>query len=219
MGELGFFDDCRVERIHGVIIEKYPRDLVDPSPRPFRFTREQYYRLGELGYFEGKRVELIHGEIVEMSPINRPHAISTGLVSDTLEKAFAVGYFVETQQPFAVPGVSPGSEPQPDVAVIPGARRDYPSHPDRAAILVEVADATLRFDTIAKAELYAGAGVADYWVLDIKARQLHVFRDSEPQPAGLGARAYKTRLVLSSTDSISPLAAPTASIRVADLLP
>jgi len=151
-----------------------------------------------------------------LSPINRPHAIETGLVSDALEKAFAIGYFVETQQPFAVPGASPCS--QPDVAVVPGARRDYPNHPDRAAILVEIADTTLRYDTITKAELYAGAGVTDYWVLDIKGRQLHVLRDPVTQPAGLGSHAYKTRLTLSSMDSIFPLATPNASIRVADLL-
>jgi Uma2 family endonuclease len=191
----------------------------DTGPRPWKWTREEYYKLGELGFFEGKRVELIHGEIVEMSPIHRPHAIATGLVSDAMKIAFAAGHFVETQQPFAVPGVNPGSEPQPDVAVIPGVRRDYPNHPDRAAILVEVADTTLRYDTITKAELYAAAGVTDYWVLDIKGRLLHVFREPVPQPAGLGSNAFKKRVTLSATDSISPLAAPNASIRVADRLP
>src|SRR5262245_33829575 len=80
MGELGFFDGCRVERLDGEIIEKYPDDPADPSPRPFRFTREQYYKLGDLGFFDGKRVELIRGEIVEMSPINIAHANSVGFV-------------------------------------------------------------------------------------------------------------------------------------------
>jgi Uma2 family endonuclease len=189
--------------------------------QPFRFTREQYYKLGELGFFDGKRVELIYGEIVEMSPINRSHAAATGLVFESLQIVFASGFYVDMQQPFWVPGVAPGSEPQPDVSVIPGARRDYTDHPTVAALLVEVADTTFFYDTTTKAELYATAGVTDYWVLDISNRQLHVFRDPVPLPlpTDLAATAYKTHLTFNPTDSVSPLAAPHATVRVADLLP
>jgi Uma2 family endonuclease len=183
------------------------------------WTREQYYKLGDLGFFDGKRVELIFGEIVEMSPINRPHATATSLASDALRLVFATGFHVNTQQPFWVLGAAPGSEPQPDVAVIPGSPRDYTDHPTVAALIVEVADSTLFDDTTERAELYATAGIADYWVLDVANRQLHVFRDPVPLPAGLGATAYRTHLTLGPTDTVSPLAAPTASILVNDLLP
>jgi Uma2 family endonuclease len=187
--------------------------------RRWKWTREQYYKLGELGFFDSKRVELIFGDIVEMSPINRPHAMCVSLVSDALKLAFATGFHVNSQQPFAVPSTAPGSEPQPDVAVIPGAPRDYTDHPTVAALIVEVADTTLFDDTTERAELYATAGIADYWVLDVVNRQLHVFRDPVALPAGLGATAYRTHLTLGATDTVSPLAAPTATIRVADLLP
>jgi hypothetical protein len=53
----------------------------------------------------------------------------------------------------------------------------------------------------------------------VENRQLHVFRDPQPLPAGLGATAYQTHLTLSPTDTVSPLAAPGASILVSDLLP
>jgi Uma2 family endonuclease len=187
--------------------------------QPLRFTREQYYKLGELGLFDGKRVELIFGEVVEMSPVNWPHALAVALVTDAVAVAFATGFWLSIQQPFAVPGITPGSEPQPDVAVIPGAKRNYTDHPAVAALLVEVADTTLSKDTTTKAELYATANVADYWVLDVVNRELHVFRDPQPLPTGLGVVAYKTHLTLGPTDSLSPLAAPTAAVRVADLLP
>src|SRR5215470_11228736 len=95
---------------------------------PFRFTRKQYYEMGERGDFDGKRVELIFGEIVEMSPIGWPHALAVGLVADALAAAFPTGYWLSTQQPFVVPGGVPGSEPQPDVVVIPGAKRNYTDH-------------------------------------------------------------------------------------------
>ena len=104
------------------------------GPRPWLWTREQYYKLGELGFFDGKRVELIRGEIIEMSPINPPHANATGLVSDALALVFAIGYHIRVQQPFAVTGGKPGTDPQPDVSVIPGSRRDYPDHPTVAAL-------------------------------------------------------------------------------------
>ncbi len=219
LGELGFFSDCKVERIHGEIIEQYPNDPVDPSPRPFRFTREQYYQLGELGFFDGKRVELIRGEIVEMSPINLPHATATGLVSDALQIVFAMGFYINIQQPFRVPGSVPGSEPQPDVMVVTGTRRGQATHPTSATLIVEVSDSSFYYDITTKAELYAEANVADYWVLDINNRQLHVFRNPALLPAGLGTFAYRLHLILDPTDTVSPLAAAQATIRVADLLP
>jgi Uma2 family endonuclease len=193
----------------------------DAGPRRWKWTREDYYKLGELGFFDGKRVELIFGEIVEMSPINIAHANGVGLVADALTLAFAIGFHINVQQPFWVPGAAPGCEPQPDVSVIPGVRRDYADHPTTAALLVEVADTTFFYDTTTKAELYATAGVADYWVLDLSNRQLHVFRDPVPLPlpTELAATAYKTHLTLAPTDSVSPLAAASAIIRVADLLP
>ena len=191
----------------------------DEGPRPWKWTREQYYKLGELGFFQGKRVELIHGKIVEMSPIKHPHALAVGLVSDALAKAFSGHCHIRVQQPIRIQVSGSVSEPEPDVAVIPGARRDLADHPAQASLLVEVSDSMLGYDTAAKAELYAIAGVGDYWVLDLKGRELHIFRDPVSQPTGLGANAYKTRIVLDAKDSVSPLAAPNATIRVADLLP
>ena len=188
-------------------------------PRPFRLTREQYYEMGERGYFDGKRVELIYGEVVEMSPTNWPHTLCLGLVSEALARVFASGYWVSQQQPLPISSATLVSEPEPDVAVIPGTRRDYTDHPTVAALLVEVSHATLTYDLTTKAELYATAGVPEYWVLDIENRQLHVFRDPAPLQTELEATAYRTRLALAPTDRVSPLAAPAASILVSDLLP
>jgi Uma2 family endonuclease len=180
---------------------------------------EQYYRLAELGFFKGKRVELIHGEILEVSPIGWSHALATGLVVDVLTRIFASGHWVSEQKPFRIPGSSLSSELEPDVAVIPGASRNYSGHPTLAALIVEVADTTLFYDTTTKAELHATAGVADYWVLDLDGRQLQVFRDPVQLPAGLGASGYRTHFVLDASGQLGPLAAPGATITVADLLP
>lgn len=190
-----------------------------PVPPPSgRITREQYYEMGRRGCFDGKRVELIFGEVVEMSPIGWPHRICTGKVADALGRAFSSAFFVDVQQPLPVPGAKAGSEPQPDVAIYAGKREDYADHPPSAALVVEVADTTLTNDTTTKAELYATAGIADYWVLDVDGRRLHIFRDPQHN-AALGVTTYQTHHTLAPTDHVSPLAAPAASILVSDLLP
>ncbi|MFH7243493.1 MAG: Uma2 family endonuclease [Spirulina sp.] len=38
-----------------------------------------------------------------------------------------------------------------------------------------MADSTLRQDCEVKAKLYAQAAIADYWMLDLKHRQIHLF--------------------------------------------
>jgi Uma2 family endonuclease len=197
------------------IVKEVRMSTTPPSTRPFRFTREQYYRLGELGFFYGKRVERIRGEIREMSPIGWPHIVGCRKTAELLGRAFAGLGWVYQAAPLALTD----SDPEPDVAIIPGRFEDYATHPTGALLVVEVADATIDYDTTTKAELYAEAGIAEYWVLDVNARQLHVFRDPTPLPSDLGATAYATRLTLTPTDAVSPLAAPGATITVGDLLP
>jgi Uma2 family endonuclease len=115
--------------------------------------------------------------------------------------------------------VDEDNDPFPDLAVMGGARTFSTTHPTTAELVIEVADTSLREDLSEKAERYATAGVADYWVLDIVNRQLHVLRNPQPLAKGLGATAYRDQTVLGPADRISPLAAPTGSILVGDLLP
>ncbi|MCL2648461.1 MAG: Uma2 family endonuclease [Phycisphaerales bacterium] len=190
------------------------------SPTPHRFTREEYYRLGEFGMFDGQRVELIEGEIVDMAPQMSPHAIATALTLQELQKAFPDD-FVRMQLPLSF---GKHSEPEPDLAVVPGKPRDYirtdhPHHPQTALLVIEVSESTLRYDRTRKANLYARAGIKDYWVLNLVKKCLEVMREPvEDKGAELGWRyaSYKT---LRTGESISPLAKPQAAIAVTDLLP
>jgi Uma2 family endonuclease len=185
------------------------------GPRPWKWSREDYDRLGELGLFDGRRVQLIFGEIIEMGKQGWPHAAALLRLVEVMRRVFASGFWVSEQKPFPIRG----SEPEPDLAIIPGRFEDYTDHPTVAVLLIEVADSSLFLDTTTKAELYATAGVREYWVIDLENRQLLVFRDPEALSAGLGATAYHTHLTFGPTDSVSPLAAPQASVKVADLLP
>jgi Uma2 family endonuclease len=182
-----------------------------------QWTVEQFNHMGDMGWFEGRRAFLLDGVIWEQGPMDTPHAVALGLVQAALQAAFPGSWWVRGQSPFHVDELN---DPFPDMAVVPGGPRDYiDKHPAAAAIIVEVSDTTLKVDITEKAERYATAGVADYWVLDLTGRRLLVFRDPQHLPVGLGAIAYRTHLTLGPADRVSPLAAPHASISVADLLP
>lgn len=180
-------------------------------PRVHRWTRDEYHAMGRIGLFDGKRVELLEGDVIEMSPIDGPHATAVTLVDDELRAAFGRGYVVRVQQPIAL---SIPSEPEPDALVVPGHARDYrDNHPTTATLLVEVASSSLTYDRTRKARAYARAGIADYWIVNLVDRQVEIHRD--PQPDG----SYASVSVAGEDDVVSPLAAPSAAIRVVDLLP
>jgi Uma2 family endonuclease len=193
--------------------------VVPPAagPRPLRWTVDQYQELGKAGLFDNVRTMLIHGEILTMPNPKPAHDTAMALVEDWLRTVFAVGHHVRTQKAF---NVGTDNSPGPDIAVVPGSIRDYATDTPRTAVLiVEIAESSLFMDTTTKAELYATAGVADYWVVDLAGRQLLVYREPAPLPTGLGATAYRNHRALGPDDAISPLAVPTASVRVAELLP
>jgi Uma2 family endonuclease len=186
------------------------------EPRTFRWTRDEFYRLADQGYFDRRRVELIEGEIIEM-PVPKPaHATSLGLTEEMLRTLFGKGFWVRSQLPL---NVGPTSDAEPDVSVVPGSPRDYPEHPTSALLLVEVSETTLAYDRGRKGSLYAAAGIADYWIVNLVDRQLELYRDPVPDPNEPSGFRYNTRLVFVSGQSATPLALPGAVVAVADLLP
>ncbi len=187
------------------------------EPRPYRWTREEYYKLGEQGFFKGSRVELIEGEVFEMSPIYSPHTAALMLAAEVLRALFGEGWSVREQQPLSL-GVN--SDPQPDIAVVAGAIRDYKdAHPTTAALVIEIADSTVSYDRNRKGSLYAKAGIADYWITNLKKRQLEVRRQPKVDASTKYGFSYASVQVFKEGDLVSPLAKPDAMIPVTDLLP
>src|SRR5262245_57512484 len=141
-----------------------------------RWTRAEYDRLIDLGAFKpGDHIELLGGHLIVSEPQGTMHSAAVGLVEDATRACFGGGWTVRVQMPIAL---DDESEPEPDVAVVPGTHRDYAAaHPARPALLVEVADASLVGDRRTKAALYARAGIADYWILNLVDRVLEVCRD------------------------------------------
>lgn len=193
---------------------------MDPTiitPRPYRWTQEQFYQMLDLGWFQDQRVELIGGEVVEMAAQLDLHLASLTLTGDALRAAFGSGYWVRAQGSL---DLSPHGIPSPDLAVTPGSPQGAPRTIAKSALLVvEVSDTTVAYDRSSKASLYAAGGITDYWIVNLVQRQLEVHRDpvaDNTQPFGF---RYANRTILDPPDVVSPLAVPQASITVADLLP
>jgi Uma2 family endonuclease len=186
--------------------------------RTRRWTRGEYDRLIEIGVFQaGDPVELLGGELIVSEPQDEPHYTAIGLVEDALRAALGPGWLVRSQGPIAL---DDESEPEPDVAVVPGARRDYGrEHPARPLLVVEVAQSSLRLDRLHKGSLYARAGVADYWILNLVDRVLEVYRGPMADPAASFGWRYATTERFGPDGTVSPLAAPAVRMIVSDLLP
>jgi Uma2 family endonuclease len=181
-----------------------------------RWTRVEYDRLIDLGVFQpGDPIELIGGELLVAEPQGAPHYTAIRKTARALERAFGPSWEVRTQGPM---GLDDDSEPEPDVAVVPGRPEDYGSaHPSRADLVVEVSESSLAFDRGHKGSVYARAGILDYWIVNLVDRVLEVYRDPVLDAgAPFGAR-YARREILDASQQVSPLAAPHASIHVRDL--
>jgi len=194
-----------------------PRSAPVQPLKPHRWTIAEYRKLDKSGLFHDKRTMLLDGEIYVMPMPSPPHNASLSLTEEFLRSVIPPGHHLRNQQGF---DVGTRNDPGPDLAVVAGAIRDYSqSTPTTAVWIVEIAVSSLTTDTTIKVELYAQAGVPEYWVLDVEGRQVLVYRDPDPRPAGLGANAYRNRQSFGANDYVSPLAAPTARVKVSDLLP
>jgi Uma2 family endonuclease len=186
------------------------------EPHPRFWSRDEYHKMAELGWFEGQRVELVEGEVVQMSPQKNAHYVAIELATEALKAVFGPKNWVRAQGPLRL---LPCSEPEPDVAVVAGTRDDYREHPSTALLIVEVSDSSLAYDRQIKSALYARAGIADYWIVNLIDRQLEVFRQPAGDPAEPTSGHYDEHFVLSSQQSIAPLACTSIAIRVSGLLP
>jgi len=183
-----------------------------------RWTRAEYDRLIALGVFRGEdRVELIAGELIVAEPESPEHYTAIRLCTRALEAAFGPGWDVRQDGPIAL---DDESEPEPDIAVVSGTARDYRhAHPSRPALTLEVSVSSLAIDRERKASLYARAGLADYWIVNLIAGVLEVYRQPVPAADAPFGWRYARREVIDAAGHASPLAAPSASVPVASLLP
>ena len=149
--------------------------LEDPAIRARvpKVSVEQYHRMYDIGAIP-QNVELIRGALIEKMPKSPLHSTVVELVHEHIEVCLR-GYFIRQEQPLTLGD----SEPEPEVAVIRGSRREFLSaHPTTAELIVEVSISSERLDR-AKLEIYAEAGVRECWLLLAEERIIE--RHTDPQ--------------------------------------
>ena len=183
-----------------------------------RLSVEKYHEMIRQGILtENDRLELLDGILVRKMTINPPHGSATELIREALDRVLPEGWHLESQRPVTLAA----SEPEPDGMVVRGRVRDYgdrhPS-PSEVALVIEVADATLAADRTFKMALYAQAGIAVYWIVNLTDRQIEVYTE----PAGAAERpAYAVRRDYGPLDEVPVVIAgqDAGRVAVADLLP
>jgi Uma2 family endonuclease len=176
-----------------------------------KWAVEDYHRMIEAGILDDRHVELLNGEIVEMSPEGTPHAAYSQDAGDYLRSLLGSRVRIREAKPITL--LPNNSEPEPDIAIVaPHPVAVYVQHhpyPEDIFWLIEYSDSSLKKDLEVKAQIYAAAGIREYWVINLKARELVVFQS--PTPTG-----YQSKLTFTG-DSINPLAFPDVSVSVQQL--
>ena len=189
-----------------------PVPVLTDWPARKRWTRTECDRFEALGGFDGQRYELIEGELINKMGKNQPHVLMLAALGEWFNRNFPGRVMTEAPVEVALED-APINEPEPDLLLLHGRRTalggQRPS-PQDVALLIEVADSTRAFDTTVKAKLYARAGVLDYWVVDVKANRVVVFR--EPREG-----SYTSVIGYDATEMITPLSAPDQPFRLSDV--
>jgi len=188
----------------------------EPHVETLKWTCEKFEAVGESGAFDGLNVILVDGEILTMPIASPAHDRAITQVLIVLMAAFGKGYFPRVQSGLPL---WRNTNLVPDFSMVAGSNRDFVGHPTSASLIVEVAVSSLTFDLGEKSNLYAKAGIADYWVIDVEASQLHVHREPVVDSAALHGFRYASTQVLNPADRIAPLAVPDSAILVGDLMP
>ncbi len=161
------------------------RPVAVPADRVWRLSVDQYEAMIRHGIVGGDdRVELLEGVLVAKMTKNAPHVTANELTRDALAAVVGPDWFVNTQQPV----ITANSEPEPDVSVVRGTRRQFSNRKPRAqdvGMVVEVSDSSLDEDRTLKKRIYANARIPVYWIVNLIERQVEVYTN----PAGAGETA------------------------------
>lgn len=177
------------------------------------YSVSDYFELVRRGTLsEDDRVELLDGVIVAEPPMDPPHATGIALATRAVDRAVGDRALLRAQMPFLA---SPFSAPEPDVAIVPGVLADYVDrHPSVALLVVEVSASSLQQDRLSKSRIYAGAGVPDYWIVNLRDACVEVFRVPD-----VAQRIYAERRTLHRGEQLELVALPGTRVAVSDLLP
>jgi Uma2 family endonuclease len=141
------------------------------------FTASDYHKMVDVGIIKpNDRIELIRGQILKMSPIRSLHASIVDILNENLVLLLHRIANVRVQNPIRI---GQYSEPEPDIAVVKHRKDRYRTRhprPEDVLLLIEVADTSLQYDREIKLPLYAEAGIAECWIVNIPEKTVEIYR-------------------------------------------
>jgi Uma2 family endonuclease len=163
-----------------------------PGASLVRFSAARYEELTRQGVFgPADKIELIDGYLVEKMPQNDPHSFAVDILTEILMRALPTVWTARFQ--FGV-RLSSDTIPEPDAVVVPGPKSLYarrkPTRKD-IALVIEVADSSLRYDRTTKQAVYARDRLPVYWIVNIPAESVEVYTE----PRGGRSPAYQKQMV------------------------
>ena len=183
-------------------------DLPVMAPH-WKLSTGDYHRMIAAGILpEDARIELIKGELIDMGTVGYLHASTVNLTNESLTELVRGRAIVSTQNPL---WLGPHSEPQPDFTLLrprPDRYRTGLPRAEDVLLVIEIADASLRYDRDIKGPLYALAGLPEYWIVNLPNRTIEIHRD----PDKTSGRYLTVNEV--SDGTLSPLALPDLAVDI-----
>lgn len=182
-------------------------DLPDVRERVHRLSVSDYHRLGELGMIS-EDVELLRGIIVEKMSKSPLHEFVSQKLLMLLRRLAPDRFDVRPERPLTLID----SEPEPDISVVQGKPEDWlAAHPSSATLVVEISLTSLLLDR-SKADIYAEAGVPEYWLIRADERLIDVYR--EPSEKG-----YLSRVTISDSELLTSISIPEIQFKSSEIFP
>jgi Uma2 family endonuclease len=145
-----------------------------------KLTISEYHKLAEVGVLRPKeRVELLDGLLVQMAPIGPRHQSIVDQLNEEFSAQNKARYKVSPGRPIPIPDFN---EPQPDMVLFKkGVPTERHPSPNEIYLVVEVSETTLKQDEGRKLLAYQGAGIPAYWIIDVAAKIVRVYRLNQGQ--------------------------------------
>jgi Uma2 family endonuclease len=181
--------------------------IEEPTLSLRKLTIVEYHKLGEAGILHpNDRIELIEGLLVQMAPIGPEHQFIVEELIEIFTKQKRGRFKVGPGRPIPIPDFN---EPQPDMVLFKtdAGTRTRQAFPQDVYLVIEVSDTPVQHDSGKNLLAYENARIPEYWILDVPAGAVRVFRLTE-------GKYEETRY---TEGSVTVQAFPDVMVRLEDL--
>ena len=179
---------------------------------PKRFRAEDFRKMTEVGILpEESGWEIIDGYLIDKISIGSKHAGTVNRLNQTLVFLLGRKAVVAVQNPIHIDDYN---EPEPDIALLK-LRKDFYTEsfpaPQDILLLIEVSDLTIKYDRDIKKTLYAEAGIAEFWLVNLKENTVERF--SSPKNGN-----YRLAEILESGETIKAGTIENLELKIEEIL-